>query len=538
LVTYASLILPYAVLEKSREKKFDRNMEFAAIICLAEEKRKTPEKISFISKLHYPLWAIPWKNGCLIIDGLHIFYPTFTYMTLPDLESFLNDIEYGRKIRNQFLNALDKHAVTFNGFQETSDITMKSIIFDKELLSDILDYVKETIISKTVVTEKIVVVPPKFDKTVTGENAKIFFDLYDRIQYDIDSLEHSAETLKDIMHFHRQKILHEIELVNEFLREKIDEIEPAVEKKIENLLKERDAKIKKITRVAEGELNARLREKERRKRELEKLEFKRAEYRARLGIRKDRHDKVGIKRWEQRLRTCEDRISEIKKILHNLSKYVQKISRQNQEDVRKLKYKYQPLIDIERKKIENIKASQESITKAKGNEDENLQFLASRIVGLIEQLKEQKSLRAAELESFIVLWQMKETTLLCVPFYIAGCKTETKFFYDIYPPLRVMNTEGIVKRIEKALLSFSLGSRIKLLLQPRSKALCEMINLTLEEKIQADKIFEENLQGLCASNNLLTSPDFKEKLNNGLEKLKTEKWIKEEESSILIEKYT
>ena len=537
LVPNTSLILPYTVLEKSRKKKFDRNMELTAIICLAEEKRKTPEKISFVSKLHYPLWAVPWENGCLIVDGLQILSPTFTYMALPDVESFLNDIEHGRTIREQFLNALDKHAQTFAGAPETTDIPMKAIVVDKALLSDVPEYVEETLVQKTDVIGNIILIPPKLDKDKADENTRKILDLYERIQSDIKSLENVANTLNEIMRFHQQKILHEIELASEVFREEIDEVEPVVEEKIELLLKERDAKIEKMNRAAEVLLNARLREKERRQRELEKLELKRAEYRGKLDVRKGRHDKIGVTRWEQSLRTCENRISEIRQTIHNLSEYIEKIRRQNQEDINMLKYDYQALIDIERKMITDIKDSQESVTKAKENEKEKLQFLTSNIVDLIEQLREQKRLHATELKSLTIPWQTEQVTLLGVPFYLVVYKTETKFFYDVYPPLRAMSPEGIVKKIEKALLSFSLESRIKLLLQPRSKALSKMLNITLEEKIKADRTFEEKLRELGLSNNLLADPNFKEALNDGLKELKTEGWVKPEEGFILMKTY-
>ena len=537
LVPNTSLILPYTALEKSRKKKFDTNMELTAIICLTEEKCKTPEKISFISKLHYPLWAVPWENGCIIVDGLQILSPTFTYTALPDLESYLNDIEHGRTIREQFLNALDKHAQTFAGSPETTDIPMKAIVVDKALLSEVSEYVEETLVHKTEVTGNIILIPPKLDKDTADENTRKILDLYERIQSDIKSLENVANTLNEIMHFHQQKILHEIELANEVFREEIDEVEPVVEENIELLLKERDAKIEKMNRAAEVELNARLREKERRQRELEKLELKRAEYRGKLDVRKGRHDKIGVNRWEQSLRTCENRISEIRQTIHNLSEYIEKIRRQNQEDINMLKYDYQALIDIERKKITDIKDSQESVTKAKENENEKLQFLTSNIVDLIEQLREQKRLHATELKSLTIPWQTEQVTLLGVPFYLVVYKTETKFFYDVYPPLRAMSPEGIVKKIEKALLSFSLESRIKLLLQPRSKALSKMLNITLEEKIKADRTFEEKLRELGSSNNLLADPNFKEALNDGLKELKTEGWVKPEEGSILMKTY-
>jgi hypothetical protein len=544
LMPSASLILPYTVPEKTRKKKFDINMELTAILCLVEARRKRhvmgrfpQEKISFISKLHYPLWTIPWENGCLIIDGLQTLSSTLTYMALPDMELFFNDIERGQTFREQFQNALDKHAQTFAGFSETVRIPMEAIVTDKVLLSDVSDYVEETLALKADVTGNIILIPPKLDEDATCNSVKKVLDLYERIQSDVKSLEHAARVLNEMTLFHGQKILREIELVNEAFKEEVDKVKPIVEKKVGLLLKERDAKIEKMNRAAEAELNAKLREKERRQRELEKLELNHTEYKRRLEVRRSRHDKIGVARWEHSLRTCENKISEVKERTHGLSRYIEKIRKQNQEDLNKLKYSFQTLLDRERKKIVDIEASLESVIKVKEGESEKLRLMTRHIVSFIEQLAEQKRLHAAELKSLTVPWKSEQVTLLGVPFYLVGYKAQDRLHYRFYPPFRVMSSEGIVKKIEKTFLSFRLESRIKLLLQPRSKTLNKMFNTVLEEKMKTDRVLEENLRELGVSNNLLTNANFKEALTKGMEELKAEGWIKPEEGAILIKMY-
>jgi len=539
-----SLILPYTVPEKSRKKKFNANMELTAVLCLAEARRIkhvmvgfSPEKILFISKLHYPLWAVPWENGCLIIDGLQILSSTLVYMALPDMELFFNDIERSQTFREQFQNALEKHAQTFAGFSETVRIPMKALVADKVLLSDVSKYVEETLALKADVTGNLILIPPKLNEDAAGESTKKVFDLYERVQSDVKGLEHAARVLNEMTQFHEQKILREIELVSEAFKEEVDRVKPGVEKKVELLLRERNAKIEKMNRAAEAELNAKLREKERRQRELEKLELNRTEYKKRLEIRRSRHDKIGIARWEHSLRTCENKKSEVKERIHNLSRYIEKIHKQNQEGIDKLKYGYQTLLDRERKKIADVEASLESITKAKEGEKEKLRLMTRRIVSLIEQRAEQKRLQAAELKNLAIPWKSEQGTLLGVPFYLVGYKAEDKLHYRVYPPLRVMSSEGIVKKIEKTLLSFRLASRIKLLLQPRSKMLNKMFNTVLEEKMKTDRALEGSLRELGVSNNLLTNPSFKEALTKGMEELKSEGWIKQEEGAILIKMY-
>jgi DNA repair exonuclease SbcCD ATPase subunit len=468
---------------------------------------------------------------------LQILSSTITYLTLPDLELFLNDIERGQANREQFRNALDKHSQTFAGFSKTADLPTTAIVVDKALLSDVSEYVEETLVLEAGVTGNIALIPPNLDKAAAEESKKKILDIYEWIQSNIKGLEHVADALNEMTQFHEQKILHEIELASEAFEDEIDRIETDVEKKVELLLKERDAKIEKINKTEDRELKTRLQEKERHQRELEKLELKKAEYREKLEARRSRRNKIGVTRWEHRLRTCENRISAVRQQIYNFSEYIESIQRRNQEEVNKLKYDYQALIDSERKKITEIKVTQESVIKAKENENKQLQLSTSHIVDLIKQLREQKMLHATELVSLTIPWQPEQTSLLGVPFYLVGYKTGGKYLYGVYPPLRAMSPEGIVKKIKKTLLSFRLRSRIKLLLQPRSKALSKMFSLVVEEKMKTDRNFKEKLRELGASNNLLSNSKFKEELNEGLEELRTEGWIKPEEGAIIRKTY-
>jgi len=539
-----SLILPYAIPEKRREKKFTPNMEFAAIVSLAEATRKkrtmigvSSERVSFVSKLHYPFWAVPWENSCLILDGLQILTSIIPYKALPDIELFIRDIERGETVRELFRSALETHAQTFVDFAETEQFPVDAIITDKALLSSFSEYVEDALALKEDTTGNIVLTTPKLDEKAAVENAKKVLDLYQRIQSDIKSLEFAARVLNETTKFHQQMILREVELARETCKEEVAQVKPSVEKKVETLLKERDLKIGRMNRVAEAELNAKLREKARRERELEKLGMNWAEYKKRLDVRKRRHDQIGVARWEHSIRTCENKISEARMRLHDLSSHIERTRKESQEDVNKLKYAYQELIDVERKKIADIEFSFESVNEKKRRESEKLQFMTEHITRLINQRMEQKRLHLAEIKSLAIPWQLEQVTLLCVPFYLIGYKTKDKFHYGVHPPLKVMSSEGIVKKIEKAILSFRLTSRMKLLLQPRSNALNKMFSFVFEEKIKADNTLEKSLHELGVSHNLLANPNFRDALAEGLEELKSEGWINQEESVAVMKAY-
>jgi len=72
-----TLIVPFVTEKPERERPFTSEMEKATILCLAEAKRRKPrilrgaaEEIEYVAKLHYPLWGVPWRDSCIIVDGL------------------------------------------------------------------------------------------------------------------------------------------------------------------------------------------------------------------------------------------------------------------------------------------------------------------------------------------------------------------------------------------------------------------------------------------------------------------------------------
>jgi len=233
----------------------------------------------------------------------------------------------------------------------------------------------------------------------------------------------------------------------------------------------------------------------------------------------------------------QNKISEIKERIHILSHYIEKIQEQKESDINKFRYSYQGLIDRERRKIADIEASMDSSIEARQKETEELRLLSTQIVNCIERLIEQKRLQEYKLSSVAIPLRLEQSTLMCIPFYLAAYRSRERLQYRVFPPLMVMSYEGIVEKIKKTIWSLRLASRINLFMQPRFKALDKLFSLAFEQQTKADKAFDEKLRELGASNNILTIPNFKEMLTKGFEELKKEGWIKQEEEDALMRAY-
>lgn len=541
----ASLVLPFAVPAKERIKAFTPNMELAVIMFLTEARRRkrglletTPKKTSFVSKLHYPLWAVPWENESLIIDGLGILSSVITSQVSPDFTVFIDDTERGASAREQFLSALEKHEKTFRDFAKIDEAQINALMTDSELLSAIFEYLKETSSLSREANTALVLAPPKLDRQAAIERAKQVSNLYKQGQSEIKGLEYAKNLLIETMKLHEQLILKEVESTREAYEAEISKFRPSVEKKVEILLKERDARIAKMNKIMGNELRAKERERERRERELQRLELSRSEYLKRRENRKRRHDKIGVTHWEHRIRICENKIEELKVRVRALSEFIEKTRRQNEADTEKLRYAYQALIDQEKKKIVDIEVQRDRNVEAKQAEAERLKVATNLIAGQIEALSERKRKLEEELKKSAIPLQFENATLLCLPFYLACYQVGEKTQFQVFPPFRVVSSEGILKSVEKTIRSLRPESRVRLFLQPRSKALGKMLDFVFEEKIKSDKNFSENLLQAAASANVMEKRNFKETLTRGIEELEAEGWISQSQGDALIKAYT
>lgn len=538
-----SLVLSFAVPVEDRKKAFSSNMETAAIIALADANRKKPmvidvfpEKILFISKLHYPLWVIPWENRSFLVDGLQIESSSLSHMILPDMEPFLNNIDRGKGDRAQFFNALSQHERTFASFPETQDIEFSGIITGKPLLTEIEKYIEERTATKADSPKNIVLIPPKLDSEGAEKSLQEFLRLYDSLQSDIKGLEYASNILNQSVRLHQEKINREIELSNKAFNREIEAIRPSVEKNIEKLRSEHDAKAERMNQRARTHLNAKLREKERLQREFQTLELRRTELRKRLGIRRNVRDKTGTTRLEQSLRSCESQLEEGKMRLENSLREIELAQRQSLEEARVLRFQYQALIDFERSKIIEIETNREVKATTKKNEEARLRSVTARITGQIEHMIEERRLHLSELEELTIDWQPEKATLLALPFYLTAYFAVDKQRYDVIAPFNVQSPEGIVKEIKKKLLSFSLPARIQLLLQPRAKAFDKMFDSCLKST-HDDQALNDKLAELGKANNILNQPNLREALTTGAKELKTEGWMKQEEGTKLVRDY-
>jgi hypothetical protein len=540
----SSLTLPYVVENEDRKKPFTRDIEAAAVLCLAESKRKKPgilgappEKLSLISKLHYPLWAVPWENECIIIDGLSILSHTIAYLKTPDVNLFVEDIKRNRSTRELFRRTLKSHTKTFEEFAETTQVFMKSIVANKEILPTILWYVTREPTVKKDSTKTGLSIPLNLDEKAVMKRAESLFGCWRSIQSEIAGLHYAINVLDRETEFHEQKIANEIEQISETFEDQISALRLQVEERVNRLTTELSAKIQSIFQITEKELKAALEERTKNEKKLEKLERDERVYQKRKQIRRSRRDEAGVTYWNHKIKVCKNKISEVKGKIKVLARFIERTRKQGELSAKKLEESYNDMFVQERKRISDLEAFRDSQIEETKREVDELESKTSAITEHIERLIDKKKLHASRLKETAIPWKPEGVTLITMPFYVFRYETDEKSRYHVHPPVIAMGYEGIIKKIQKTIWSFSLESRVKLLLSPSSRGLEEMFTSIFADRMRDDETLEKVVYEICSSNNLLHSKDFRETLTRGMGELKAEGWISREEQETVLKAY-
>jgi hypothetical protein len=519
-------------------------MELAVITFLAEAKRRkraifgtADKKTLFVSRLNYPLWAIPWGNQSLILDGLDAFSVKTNQNDLPDVEKFLDDVEDSKTRRNQFHKTVETHQNTFREFAKTDQAQFNSLIADAELLAAIHECVKEALEQEAKKQETVVLVPLAIGQTTAIENAKLIMNVHKKVQTEIETLEQALRLLGETAQFHEQMILKEAESIKDTYEAEISRIRPAIEKKLDQLEKERDARIAKMNRTTENDLKTREREREKCESELQKLVLNKANYERRLETRKKRHDKIGATYWERRVKVDENKIREIRSRIRSLTEYIEKMRKQNESDVEKLRFAYQDLLDREKRKISEVEFQRDEKVEAKQQEIDLLRNETREITSQLGRLIAKKREQETEIGKLAVPLNFDEATLICVPFYIVCYRAGKTTQFEIFPPVKLVSSAGFVKTLQETIRSLRPTSGFAAFSQPMSRPLSNMLCSVLGKRMKSGKEFNENLLKTASSNSILDRQDLRQALKKGVEELRIVGLISSRQGDTLLKTY-
>ncbi len=536
------MILPFATNDLARKTEFSDCMELAALICAAENERKKSASsgltsdLAFVSKLHYPIWAIPWEDKILLIDGMKLVENTVLQLRPSDPEAFVENLKRSTKDQEEYLNALQNERETFAEFSFRNEVTISGFMSDKEVLSEIMNFLKD---SKASISNSLQASPfirPKTDKEDALKTGNEILDHYDKLQSEIKGLRYAMEATIDETKTHASKLQQELQQMQQDFNQQIADLTKTVNEKTSELENERDSEIERITAANNKKAYSILAEKNELEKQLLKLQQDKSEYEKRKDLRKSKKDKVGEARWKVRLQNVKKQISKVNGRTKALSGIIAKTQKETEKTTKKLTDTYNKLINEEREKIADLKEMRELKLEEKNEEIRELQQNTSVLTSNIERLIEEIKTASAKIEEATASWKITTPVLIGIPFYIIRHKVGNEVRNLIHSPVLAQEYKGLMMRIRATIGVSNLESRINSLLKPRSKQIQKLFSI-LERELEPDKELEAALNQIGASNNIMALVGFTEKLRKGLEELENEGWIKADEKETILRVY-
>jgi hypothetical protein len=154
---------------------------------------------------------------------------------------------------------------------------------------------------------------------------------------------------------------------------------------------------------------------------------------------------------------------------------------------------------------------------------ETLEELTANIIKQIDQLVKMREATIAEFDKMGVQQKNVNLSLVHMPFYLIRFQSGPNRRHTFFAPSFV-GSVGIAAKIRSAMGKMKIGQ----LFQPRSKKIVSLLHkfaILLEE----DVAFGSDINEACRKANLLDAENLKQSIVAGLNKLKEDGWLSEQE---------
>ncbi|MBS7657308.1 hypothetical protein KEJ33_05235 [Candidatus Bathyarchaeota archaeon] len=536
------IVVPYIEKEPDREKPFTNEIERAAILCLSEIRRKKPillrsvdEKIEYIAKLYYPLWAAPNRGKCVLVDGLGLASINILYNKIPSILSFTENLIKSNSSFSLFKRTLIEYENFFKNFSLTENIELKAVLSGSFIPQTFISLINLSSNQEKMCEEEVVKVFNGIDEAEVEKIADRCLLERQKIQRDSDGLHYAMKILKRETDHHLEKISIEIKKINEKFETKISELSKEVNAKINHLHREKQKEIDKIEKQITKENQRFFVENRKLSDRISELKRSLRITQTQKGVQKQKYPKRSTTRIDNKISLLQEKLDQMNSELERLSSMHEKALTRSRKEVRQLEERYQILIDNEKEKLNLLEKSRDIELSRKKEEIDEIESLSQKIETQINNLL---SLKLRDLQKFddVVLLKVEinEPLLVLIPFYVVQYRLKEKTRIDFYPPMTVASYEGILKKIQKTLFSFSLESRMNLLMSPQVSNLYSSIFSNLKKNLKTEPFLKEQIVNLSFSVNLLKQPKFMDDVFDGLAELESEGWLNPKEKENII----
>ncbi len=530
------LFLPFAVPAGDRET-FTLEMEIATVFCLAESDRekgggvilkKAPEELTFVAEIHYPLWLVPWRRRKFLFDGFGISTHTLSYDVLPDIHAFTNEIRGSAESREAYSAYLSHHLNYFEAFAGKEEETIEGLITNPQFIQDFVKYLPEAKRTEKSTVEKVILEPTLDEETISSSLQELS-SLRAALKKDVLSLSQAMKLLNTTTQKQVKTISKTIKITQKDFDKKIAVATASALKETRKIQKRYDKQITGVSRKFEKQLQALHQEQVKAEQTSSRLTAEAEQFEVERETCRSRKNGKGEAHWKQKIEEAKKELATLEKTMGDLNKKIEEVNAAKKFEITKLKTEYESQAERTKAKVRDLEASREAEVRLKQEEMQKMEEMSHSIVDQMNRLLELKRVALKEIESEGITGGGKRYTMVHVPFYLACYQKEMKKRYVVVSPSYARGMRGLTR-----LKGVFGAAKIKSLFQNRSKSITDLLD-QLVTLVQHNPVFEKEIIDAGFRANILRTKESKGKVKEGLEQLKDEEWLSENEFQIFNE---
>jgi len=523
-------ILPFAVPAEDRQEAFTREMEMAAVFCLAEMDRKkgggilkrkeAGEELLFATEFCYPIWLIPWKGRSLLFDGLSLTTHKLDYNTLPDVKAFTNDIEVSAKTREAYSAFLSDRLNFFKNFTGKEERVINGLMADPELIKDLSVYLTEARAMRKPSVDRVLLSPTLDEPTITS-TIQDMSNLRATLKEEAENLRKAMKLLSTTTEKQVKAIRGKMKETQREFDERIKGLDSSLTMKASEIRKRYDQEITVRTKEIESKLHRLHQKRVKLERTMQSTTAKIERCEAEIRSSRLHKDETSELRWREELEICREKLAMLGRSIKDVDKRIEDATAAKKREISRLRSECDEKVEAAMRGVRDIEAARDAKIRMSEQEIESLEDWTTTIVSQVHNLVGMKRATLERLDGIGISKSIRKYALVYLPFYLIYCREKLRNRYVLHPP----SFAGSLRILTKFRGVFGVA-KAKSLLQPRSKIITTLLNGLLP-LIEQNPVFEKEIVDAGIKANILRTKDSRGKINEGLEELKEEGWISE-----------
>ena len=524
-------LLPFATLTPTSGASFTIDAERAAVFCLAELgrdkgggffKKRPPEKLVFIAEVYYPFWVAPFGRLTLLLDGLNATSHTINYSVLPDLKVFKDKMDIRSETRQAYVTFLSTNLNYFKVSDREETKVIDGLMTDADFLKEFMPYLNEATTTETPVVDSVLI-SPATDEAAVLAMTKELEDLQSKFIGEVKELNEIIKLLDLKTKEFLEMLRKEAKETEQRFSKSIEEAKVALENKTSQINREYTGKITETSSRFEQETLASQKEIIALEKTQEQLAAEIEHCEAEIKTATINKDDVTEQKWKEKRSALKKELSEILKRTKVVAEKIKKIDENKKHAIFQLKSENDAKIKEASKDLMAVEASRDAEISIFQSEMEKLEELTTNIIKQIDQLAKMREATIAEFENLGVQQKKASSSLVHMPFYLIRYQSGPNRRYTFFAP-SLVGSVGVGAKLRSAIGK----TKISQLFQPRSKKIVSLLNkfaVLLEE----DVAFGSEINEACHKANLLSAENLRQSIETGLNKLKEDGWLSEQE---------